>query len=115
METDRGAFFSSIYLTIYLMNIQKNLCKWDVISFSTYKYVGMIALVAFGLVVRSRTAYYAALAYVSGALGFFLVRTLKLRIEPEVIHVQGPAVDPAETVSSEESFKSRWKKDKKDW
>ena len=73
-----------IYLSITIMSIGTNLSKWDVLSFSTYKYVGMIALVAFGLIVRSTTAYYAALAYVSGALVFFLMRTLKLRIEPEV-------------------------------
>ena len=75
-----------IYLSITIMSIGTNLSKWDVLSFSTYKYVGMIALVAFGLIARSTTAYYAALAYVSGALVFFLMRTLKLRIEPEVRH-----------------------------
>lgn len=77
-----------IYLSITIMSIGTNLSKWDVLSFSTYKYVGMIALVAFGLIVRSTTAYYAALAYVSGALVFFLMRTLKLRIEPEVRRVR---------------------------
>jgi len=77
-----------IYLSITVMSIGTNLSKWDVLSFSTYKYVGMIALVAFGLIVRSTTAYYAALAYVSGALVFFLMRTLKLRIEPEVHGMQ---------------------------
>ncbi len=56
-----------IYLSLTLMNIGTNLCKWDIISFSTYKYVGMIVLVAMGLVARSMTVYYVALAYVSGA------------------------------------------------
>ena len=78
-----------IYLSITVMSIGTNLSKWDVLSFSTYKYVSMIALVAFGLVVRSTGAYYAALAYVSGAILFFLGRTLKLRIEPEVMQVHG--------------------------
>lgn len=77
-----------IYLSITVMSIGTNLSKWDVLSFSTYKYVSMIALVAFGLVVRSTGAYYAALAYVSGAILFFLGRTLKLRIEPEVHGMQ---------------------------
>ncbi len=79
-----------IYLTLTLMNITTNLCKWDVLSFSTYKYVGMIALLLVGLATPSagRGSYYASLAYVSGALAFFLVRTLKLRIEPEVHGMQ---------------------------
>lgn len=84
-----------IYLSITVMSIGTNLSKWDVLSFSTYKYVGMIALVAFGLIVRSTTAYYAALAYVSGALVFFLMRTLKLRIEPEVMQVHNQTIIPA--------------------
>ena len=73
-----------IYLSLTLMNVATNLCKWDILSFSTYKYVAMIVLVLSGLVLRSGTGYYLALLYVSGALAFFLVRTLKLRIEPEV-------------------------------
>ena len=73
-----------IYLSLTLMNISTNLCKWDILSFSTYKYVAMIALLLAGLLMQSKSAYYAALLYVSGALAFFLVRTLKLRIEPEV-------------------------------
>ena len=73
-----------IYLSMTLMNISTNLCKWDILSFSTYKYVAMIAILLAGLVLQSKTGYYAALVYVSGALAFFLVRTLKLRIEPEV-------------------------------
>ena len=45
----------------------------------------MIALLVSGLVLPlSSQAYYAILAYVSAAIAFFLVRTLKLRIEPEV-------------------------------
>ena len=73
-----------IYLSITLMNINTNLCKWDVISFSSYKYVAMVVLLLAGLVLPSTQAYYLGLLYISGALAFFLVRTLKLRIEPEV-------------------------------
>ncbi len=51
-----------------------------------FRYVCMITLLLIGLVspADGTGAYYASLAYVSGALAFFLVRTLKLRIEPEV-------------------------------
>ena len=67
------------------MNISTNMCKWDILSFSTYKYVSMILPILLGLASQSKQVYYACLVYASGALAFFLVRTLKLRIEPEVI------------------------------
>ena len=35
------------------MNINTSLCKWDVLSFSTYKYVGTIAVLLIGLLVGS--------------------------------------------------------------
>ena len=44
----------------------------------------MIPILLIGLLLNSKTAYYLALAYVSLAIVFFLLRTLKLRIEPEV-------------------------------
>ncbi|TRY64314.1 hypothetical protein TCAL_04620 [Tigriopus californicus] len=77
-----------IYLSLTLMNISTNMSKWDILSFSTYKYVAMIFIVLLGLVFQSTAAYYAALFYSSGALAFFLVRALKLRIEPEVHGMQ---------------------------
>ena len=73
-----------IYLTLTVMSIHSHLNKWDIVSFSTYKYVGMICVLLAGLLSASKLVYYAALAYVSAALAFFLLRTLKLRIEPEV-------------------------------
>ena len=73
-----------IYLTLTVMSINTTLTKWDIVSFSTYKYVAMIVVLLAGLLLQSKVAYYAALAYVSSALAFFLLRTLKLRIEPEV-------------------------------
>ena len=66
------------------MSINTSLTKWDILSFSCYKYVMMIAVLLIGLVLNSSMAYYVALAYVSFAIFFFLLRTLKLRIEPEV-------------------------------
>ena len=73
-----------IYLTLTIMSINTTLAKWDILSFSCYKYVGVIAVLLIGLVLNSTPAYYIGLAYVSSALVFFLLRTLKLRIEPEV-------------------------------
>ena len=58
-------------------------------SFSAYKYVAMIVVLLTGLLLQSKLVYYLALIYVSAALGFFLLRTLKLRIEPEVVGNKG--------------------------
>jgi hypothetical protein len=43
----------------------------------------MIFALLIGLVLHTK-GYYIALVYLSAALAFFLLRTLKLRIEPEV-------------------------------
>ena len=43
----------------------------------------MIFALLVGLVLQTK-GYYIALVYLSAALAFFLLRTLKLRIEPEV-------------------------------
>ena len=64
------------------MSINTTLAKWDILSFSCYKYVGVITVLVIGG--YSSLTYYLALAYVSSALFFFLLRTLRLRIEPEV-------------------------------
>jgi len=71
-----------IYLTLTVMSINTTLVKWDILSFSCYKYVGVIAVLLIGA--YSSLTYYLTLAYVSSALFFFLLRTLRLRIEPEV-------------------------------
>jgi len=77
-----------IYLTLTVMSIRSHLNKWDIVSFSAYKYVGMICVLLAGLLSASKLVYYAALGYVSAALAFFLLRTLKLGIEPEVHGMQ---------------------------
>ena len=72
-----------IYLTLTVMSINTSLTKWDILSFSSYKYVGIIVVLMLGLLLNSK-GYYIGWIYVSAALMFFLLRTLKLRIEPEV-------------------------------
>merc|ERR1712083_609429 len=76
-----------IYLTLTIMAINTSLTKWDILSFSSYKYVGIIVVLMLGLLLNTR-GYYIGLIYVSAALMFFLLRTLKLRIEPEVHGMQ---------------------------
>ena len=72
-----------IYLTLTVMSINTSLTKWDILSFSSYKYVGIIVVLLTGLLLQSY-GYYISLIYVSLALIWFLTRTLKLRIAPEV-------------------------------
>lgn len=76
-----------IYLTLTVMSINTSLTKWDILSFSSYKYVGIIVVLMLGLLLNSK-GYYIGWIYVSAALMFFLLRTLKLRIEPEVHGMQ---------------------------
>jgi len=76
-----------IYLTLTVMSINTSLTKWDILSFSSYKYVGIIVVLLTGLLLQSY-GYYISLIYVSLALIWFLTRTLKLRIEPEVHGMQ---------------------------
>ena len=76
-----------IYLTLTIMSINTSLSKWDILSFSSYKYVGIIAVLISGLLLNTK-GYYIGWIYVSIAYMFFLLRTLKLRIEPEVISSQ---------------------------
>nr|CAG4649569.1 EOG090X0ATU [Scapholeberis mucronata]SVE93797.1 EOG090X0ATU [Scapholeberis mucronata] len=70
-----------IWLTLYIMNIQTKLTIFDILSFSSYKYVGMIVAIVVSFAVPS--AYHFALAYVSAATMFFLIRSLKVQILPE--------------------------------
>ena len=62
------------------------------LAFSSYKYVGMITVLLLGLLGHNR-AYYFGLLYASVSLAFFLIRALKLRIEPEVNHMGNLQVD----------------------
>ena len=75
-----------IYLTLTIMSINTSLTKWDILSFSSYKYVGIIVVLLTGLLLQTK-GYYLSLIYISAALMFFLLRTLKLRIEPEVKYI----------------------------
>eukprot|EP00096_Caligus_rogercresseyi_P016265 TRINITY_DN8855_c0_g1_i1.p1 TRINITY_DN8855_c0_g1~~TRINITY_DN8855_c0_g1_i1.p1 ORF type:complete len:319 (+),score=98.02 TRINITY_DN8855_c0_g1_i1:177-1133(+) len=69
------------YLTSLLFSIPTDLSKWDILSFCSYKYVGVVLLCIAGLL-GSRLVYYLSLVYISSALIFFLARSLNLRINP---------------------------------
>nr|CAG4637246.1 EOG090X0ATU [Ceriodaphnia reticulata]SVE73115.1 EOG090X0ATU [Ceriodaphnia reticulata] len=71
----------AIVVTLYVMNLQTKLTSFDIVAFSSYKYVGMIFAILVSFVVPS--AYHLALIYVSSATMFFLIRSLKVQILPE--------------------------------
>merc|ERR1712112_302494 len=75
-----------LYLATSILAINSSLCKWDLIAFSSYKYVPMIACLLAQLLGKS--AYYSCLAYTAAALALFLFRTLHRRVEPSVHGVE---------------------------
>merc|ERR1712113_1163380 len=46
-----------IYLTLTVMSINTTLTKWDIVSFSAYKYVAMIVVLLTGLLLQSKLVY----------------------------------------------------------
>lgn len=71
-----------LLLTMYIMNIQTDLGYLDLIAFTGYKYVGMIAALSAGMI-SPTFGYYSVLIYTSCALAFFLVRTLRVQVLPK--------------------------------
>jgi hypothetical protein len=55
---------------------------WDIVAYCGYKFVGIVVTMLAGLLF-DKYAYYGVLVYTSIAVGFFLVKTLRLLI-PEV-------------------------------
>ncbi|XP_040574322.1 protein YIF1B [Lepeophtheirus salmonis] len=70
------------YFSSFIFNIPSDLSKWDVLAYSSYKYVGVVLLCLIGLI-GSRLIYYLSLIYTSIAVMVFLARSLKRRINPE--------------------------------
>nr|CAX74700.1 Protein YIF1A (YIP1-interacting factor homolog A) [Schistosoma japonicum] len=66
---------------IYILNIQNNISYLDIVAYCGYKFVSMI-VVLISYITLDRPGYYFGLLYVSVALAFFLIRSLKLKILP---------------------------------
>lgn len=67
---------------LYVANIETSLKTMDLLAYTGYKFIGIIASILISLIAHS-TGYYATLAYANFALAFFLVRTLKAKVLPE--------------------------------
>jgi len=65
-----------VMLTKYIISISNALCIWDVLSYTGYKYVGMI-ISLFAYAIGDHFVYYCVLGYTSLAAVFFLIRSVK--------------------------------------
>ncbi|CAB3249566.1 unnamed protein product [Arctia plantaginis] len=66
-------------VTLYVTNTNTNLKTLDLVAYSGYKYIIMIASLLAGLML-SKTGYYCSLLYSSFALSYFLVKSLRLQL-----------------------------------
>ncbi|XP_046355885.1 protein YIF1B-B-like isoform X1 [Haliotis cracherodii] len=70
-----------VMFTLYVMNLKTDLKYLDIMSYLGYKFVGMIVCLLAGLVLQGM-GYYGVLLWFSITLIFFLVRTLRVQIQP---------------------------------
>ncbi|XP_055850704.1 protein YIF1B-A isoform X2 [Episyrphus balteatus] len=66
-------------ITLYVVNIKTSLKTLDLLAFSGYKFVIIVACLLTSTIFHS-LGYYLALIYSSLTLGFFLLRTLKTKV-----------------------------------
>ncbi|XP_071877067.1 yip1d-interacting factor 1 isoform X1 [Bombus fervidus] len=69
-------------VSLYVMNLETSLSTLDLLAYCGYKYVGMNTALLVSLLFR-KFGYYIVLLYFSASLGFFLIRSLKLRVIPQ--------------------------------
>jgi len=72
-----------IILTMYVIGISSQVRYLDLMALCGYKYVGMI-LAALGGLMFKTIGYYCVLAWMSISIAFFLARTLRLLINPDI-------------------------------
>ncbi|GLV42252.1 Yip1-interacting factor 1 [Carabus blaptoides fortunei] len=77
--------------TLYITNIRTMLRTFDLLAYSGYKYLGIIASVLVSLAF-STTGYYVSLVYCNFALAFFLMRSLKAQVLPDGTAHASPTV-----------------------
>ncbi|CAL4223596.1 unnamed protein product, partial [Meganyctiphanes norvegica] len=69
-----------ILAIIYITSIKTNIGAWDLLAFSSYKYVGMIVSLLAGLIMET-LGYYCVLGYSSLALLVFMFRSLRWQVQ----------------------------------
>ncbi|XP_064621582.1 protein YIF1B-B-like isoform X2 [Lineus longissimus] len=71
----------AVLMTLYVMSVATDLKYLDLLAYSGYKYVGMIFTLLAGLIFKTG-GYYLVLLWCSAAIAFFLMRTLRVKIQP---------------------------------
>ncbi|XP_064484281.1 protein YIF1B-B-like isoform X2 [Ornithodoros turicata] len=66
-------------LATYVLSVNSSLRLFDIIAFSSYKFVSMISAMLAGLLLQS-LGYWAVLGYTCLSLDFFLLRTLRIAV-----------------------------------
>ncbi|VDO11751.1 unnamed protein product [Rodentolepis nana] len=69
----------ALSLALYLLNLQSSLSYFDLLAYSGYKLVHMIAVVLVALVLHA-PGYYFALVWTGLAFAFFQIRSLRLQV-----------------------------------
>lgn len=70
-----------IMLSLYILNVNTDLRYMDILAYSGYKYIGMIAVLLAGLLFKS-AGYYLLLLWFSFSTAYFLLKTLRIQILP---------------------------------
>lgn len=70
-----------IMLSLYILNVNTDLRYMDILAYSGYKYIGMIAVLLAGLLFKY-AGYYLLLLWFSFSTAYFLLKTLRIQILP---------------------------------
>lgn len=70
-----------VMLSLYILNVNTDLKYTDIMAYSGYKYIGMIAVLSAGLLFKS-AGYYLLLLWFSFSTAYFLLKTLRIQILP---------------------------------
>lgn len=69
-----------IMAILYITSIKTKIGAWDLLAFSSYKYVGMIVSLIAGLILET-VGYYCVLGYCSLSLLVFMFRSLRWQVQ----------------------------------
>jgi len=70
-----------IMLSLYILSVNTDLKYMDILAYSGYKYIGMIAVLVAGLLFKS-AGFYLLLLWFSFSTAYFLLKTLRIQILP---------------------------------
>lgn len=72
------------FIFLYITNIQSNLKTWDLLSYSGYKYVGIVLSILVGQLFQW-TGYLVCISYCGLSLAYFMMKSLRSRVMEEPV------------------------------